>query len=137
MWRTSKIVIALTSLLSFFPSHAQAEGSCGLPWLMNQQKDEATIQHLYTLWNIAMARGDANFERCLLTSDFMEVLPSGELKTATDQLGFTAKNKGQNRPIPDLPRITVLIHGNVAVACTAWLSTSANRKPDQTADYFI
>lgn len=122
-----------STMLSSFVRAAGRALSCGLPSLMDQHKDEATIQDLETLWNMTMAKGDTNFERCLLTSNFMEILPSGKLKTATDQLGFIAKNKRQNKPIPDLPRITVLMRPNVAVAYAAGPSTSANRKRDQTA----
>jgi hypothetical protein len=135
MWRNS--AIGLMSLLSFVPSQARAKGTCDLQPLMHQQKDEATIQHLEASWNMAISKGDTDFEGCVLASDFMEILSTGELKTRTDELGFTAKNIGQNRPMPEMPKITVLIHGNVAVAYATWKPASANRKPDQTTDYFI
>jgi len=132
-------VAGLIVVLPSMPVHAQARtnGVCNAPALMNQQKDEATIQHLETSWNIAITQGDASFEDCLLTSDFMEILSDGDLKTRTDELGFTAKNKGQMKPLPRLPPITVVIHGNVAIAYATWTPTAANRPPDKTVDYFI
>lgn len=137
MWPSRSIVAGLISLLPFMPTHAQAKDPCALRSLPQQQRDEATIQHLEASWNLAIAQGDTEFERCLLTADFQAILSTGEMKTLTDQLGSTAKNKGQNQPIPELPPIRVLIHGNVAVAYALWKPASANRKPDQTADYFI
>jgi len=136
---TGSIVAGLIVVLPSMPVHAQAQtnGVCNAPALMNQQKDEATIQHLETSWNIAITQGDASFEDCLLTSDFMEILSDGDLKTRTDELGFTAKNKGQMKPLPRLPPITVVIHGNVAIAYATWTPTAANRPPDKTVDYFI
>jgi hypothetical protein len=134
---TASIVASLISSLPLMPAHAQANGACNSPSLRNQQRDAATIQHLETSWNIAIMQGDTSLEECLLTADFKEILANGELKTRTDELGFTAKNKGQNKPIPQLPPITVVIHGNVAVAYATWTPTVADRPPDQTADYFI
>jgi hypothetical protein len=137
MWPSSGIVAGLISLLSFMAVHAQAKDGCELESLLHQQRDEATIQRLEGSWNFAIWQGDSGLERCLLTADFGEILSTGELKTLTDELGFTAKNKGQNRPPPALPPITVLLHGNVAVAYAIWVPTAANRKPDRTADYFV
>ena len=137
MWASRGILTGLVSLLPLMAVHAQAKDPCELESLLHQQRDEATIQRLEASWNSAIAQGDADFERCLLTADFREILASGELKTLADELGFTSKNKGQNRPPPKLPPITVLIHGNVAVAYAVWVPTAANRRPDQTADYFV
>jgi hypothetical protein len=136
MWASSGIATGVISLLAFMAVQAHANNPCELEPLMHQQKDEATIQRLETSWSFAIAQGDSGFERCLLTADFKEILSSGELKTLADELGFTLKNKGQNRPPPKLPSITVLIHGDVAVAYAAWGPTG-DRKPDQIADYFV
>ena len=133
---SSAMVIGLISLLPFMAVHAQASETCNRESLMHQRRDEATIQRLEASWNEAIAQGDSGFERCLLTADFREILTSGELKTLTDELGFTARNKGQNRLPPQLPPITVLIHANVAVAYAAWVPTG-DGKPDETADYFV
>jgi hypothetical protein len=137
MWSSRSIVIGLISLLPFIAAHAQTKDPCEAQSPPHQQKDEATIQKIETSWNLAIARGDSSFERCLLTVDFMEILSKGEVKALTDELGLTYKNKGKNRPIPDLPPITVLIHGNVAVAYATWVPSDANKKPDQTADFFV
>jgi hypothetical protein len=124
-------------LLALIPALAQGQSGCDLPSLLHQQKDEATIQHLEASWSRAISEGDADFERCLLTTDFKEILPNGELKALTDQLGSTAKNKGQNRLTPHLPPVTVSIHGNVAVAYATWKMPGANQTSDKIADYLI
>ena len=136
MCSSSGIVTGLICMLPFVAAHAQPDHPCDLASLMHQQRDAATIQRLEASWSNAIAQGDSAFERCLLTADFREVLSTGELKTLTDELGFTARNKGQNRPPMKLPPITVLIHANVAVAYAAW-APAGDRKPDQTADYFV
>ena len=55
-------------------------------------------------------------ERCLLASDFTEILRTGEVKFLADELYLAAKNRGKNLAIPDLPKANVLMHGNLAVA---------------------
>ena len=130
-------VMGALLLLVLIPARAQVQSGCDLPSLLHQQKDEATIEHLEASWNRAISQGDADFERCLLTTDFKEILPTGELKSLTDQLGSTAKNKGQNYPIPHLPPVTVSIHGNVAVAYATWKLAGANQPSDKIADYLI
>jgi hypothetical protein len=136
---TGSIVAGLISALPFMPTHAQAQtnGACNVPPLMSQRQDAATIQHLEASWNIAIAQGDASFEDCLLTADFLEILANGDLKTRADELGFTTKNKGQNKPRPRLPAFTVVIHSNVAIAYAIWTPTDPNRRPDKIVDYFI
>jgi len=134
---TGSIVAGLISVLPLKPAQAQTNAACNAPPLMNQQKDEATIQHLETSWNIAITQGDASFEDCLLTADFMEILSNGDLKTRTEELGFTTRNQGKKNPMPRLPAITVVIHGNVAMAYATWTPTAANRFPEKTVDYFI
>jgi hypothetical protein len=136
MWPSRSILIGLISLVPFI-AHAQTKDQCEQQLPPHQQKDEATIQHIETSWNLAISRGDSSFERCLLTADFMEILNKGELKTLTDELGFTDKNKDKDRPPPNMPPITVLMHGNVAVAYATWVPTDLQKKPDQTTDFFI
>jgi len=133
------IVLGLTTAFSLVSLSAQAKAACDLPSLVHQAKDEATIQRLEAAWNAAISKGDTDFESCLLTSDFALILGNGELKSRTDQLGLTAKNKGKYLPVPDLPKITVLIHGNVAVAYASVSSTRADGKTETTkfADYFV
>jgi hypothetical protein len=137
MLSARNIVVAFMCVLGPTMSHGQTRGACDLPELMQQHQDEATIQQLEKSWNNAMSQGDSNFERCLLTADYREILHTGELKTLADELGLTAKNKGKNQSLPQLPRMTVLLHGNVAVAYATWKSDDPHVKGDQTADYFI
>jgi Domain of unknown function (DUF4440) len=139
MWITRDLVIVMDALLllALMPARAQAQSGCDLPSLLHQQQDEATIQHLEVAWGRAISQGDADFERCLLSADFKELLATGELKTRNDQLGSTAKNKGQNHPIPHSPPVTVSIHGNVAVAYATWRAAGANQTSDVIADYLI
>jgi hypothetical protein len=137
MWSSKSIVVGLISSLPFIAAHGQTKDACEAQLPPHQQKDEATIQKIERSWNFAIARGDSSFERCLLSADFMEILNKGELKTLEDELGFTDKNKGKNRPMPNLPPITVLIHGNMAVAYATWVPTDPNKKPDQTSDFFV
>jgi hypothetical protein len=134
---TGSIVAGLISALPCMPAQAQPDGVCNAPALTNQQKDEATIKQLETAWNIAITQGDASFEDCLLTADFMEILSDGDLKTRTDELGFTTRNKGQKKPLPRLPALTIVIHGNVAIVYATWTPAAANRLADKTVDFFI
>lgn len=131
------IALALISCLSIVPAYAQSKDSCESRLPPHQQKDAATIQKIENVWNLAISRGDADFERCVLTADFREILNKGEIKSVADELGFTEKNKGKNRPPPNMPPLTVLIHGDVAVAYAIWVPTDGNKKPDETADYFV
>jgi len=106
---------------------------------MHQRKDAATIQHLEGAWSIAYLQGDMELERCLLTPDFTEILRNGDVIVLADELQLAANNKGKNLLIADLPKSTVLIHGNVAVAYGTSHSTSSDGKARTTrfADYYI
>jgi hypothetical protein len=137
MCPSRNIVIGLISLLPFIAAHAQTKDQCQQQLPPHQQKDEATIQQIETSWNLAITRGDSSFERCLLTADFQQILNKGELKALTDELAMTDKNRGKNRPPPRMPPLTVLMHGNVAVAYATWVPTDPTKKPDQTADFFV
>jgi hypothetical protein len=128
---------ALSLVTALAHAQPQTNDPCNVPALTNQQKDAATLRHLETSWNTAITQGDATFEDCLLTSDFMEILSNGELKTRTDELAFTTKNKGQHKPPPQLPAFTIVIHGDVAMAHATWTSTASKRPPDKIVDYFI
>jgi hypothetical protein len=131
--------IALTLLSLAFASPARAEDPCRLPPLLHQHKDAATIQNLEEAWTAAYLRGDTEFERCLLTPDFTEIVRSGEIKVLADELAFAAKNQGKNLAIPDQPKGAVLIHGNVAVAYDFSKATAPDGKPRVTryADYYV
>ena len=68
-----------------------------------RQSNDSTIQRLENAWSIAYLRGDTGFEKCLLSSDFAEILRTGEVKFLSDELGFAEKNKGKNPPPSVLP----------------------------------
>jgi hypothetical protein len=129
-------LLLLASLLSLA---APAYGACGQEALQHERKDVATIQTLETAWSVAFLQGDTELERCLLTPDFTEILRDGSVQVLADELGFAAKNRGKNLPIPDLPKGAVLIHGVVAVAYGLSTSTGKDGKLRMTryADYYV
>jgi len=106
-----------------------AADDCALPQLMNQREDAATIQRLEGAWTDAFLHGDTEFMRCLLLPEFTEIMRSGELKSLSDELAMAAKNRGKNLPVPELPKIAVLIYNNVAVAYGESISKGADGKP--------
>jgi hypothetical protein len=126
------ILLALSS-----PLHAQT--TCGMDALKGQQRDVATIQRLENAWTIAYLKADTNFELCLLSKDFTEIVRSGDVKFLSDELEFARKNEGKNLPIPKLPEPTVLLHDNVAVAYGTSQSTGPDGKIKETryADYYV
>lgn len=139
MLRIRSVVVRSTLLLLFVPSVAHAKDRCELPPLMHQQKDEATIRRLEDGWNIAFLRGGTNFERCLLTSDFTSISRQGRVRVLADELAVAAENKGKNLPIPSFAKVTVVMHGNVAVAYATVNSNGPDGKPRTTinADYYV
>ena len=54
------------------PLHAQT--TCDMDALKGQQRDVATIQRLENAWTIAYLKADTNFELCLLSKDFTEIV---------------------------------------------------------------
>ena len=130
-------VILLILFAPSIPLHAQT--TCDMGALKEQQRDVATIQRLENAWTIAYLKADTNFELCLLSKDFTEIVRSGDVKFLADELAFARKNEGKNLPIPKLPEPTVLLHDNVAVA----YGTSQSRGPDgkiketRYADYYV
>ena len=137
--RHPSMVFATLAIL-FAPSiplHAQT--TCNMDALKGQQRDAATIQRLENAWSVAYLKADTNFEKCLLTEDFTEIIRSGEVKVLSDELAFARKNEGKNLPIPKLPEPTVLLHDNVAVAYGTSRSTRPDGKIKETryADYYV
>jgi hypothetical protein len=137
MWTARKVVSGLMSISLLIACEARANGACDAQMPPHQQQDAATIQQLESAWNTAIAHGDTSFEGCLLTPDFFEISSSGAALTLAGELGMTAKNKGRNRPVPELPRVTVLIHGNIAVAYATWKPADPNRRSNVTSDFFV
>jgi hypothetical protein len=113
------------------PLHAQT--TCDMDALKGQQRDVATIQRLENAWSVAYLKADTNFELCLLSRDFTEIVRSGEIKFLADELAFARKNEGKNLPIPKLPEPTVLLHDNVAVAYGTSQSTAPDGKSKKPA----
>ncbi len=134
-----KLILGLAFLAWLSPMASQAESACGQKPLQDQHEDAATIQALEAAWSVAYLHGDTDLERCLLTPDFTEIMRNGEVKVLADELGFAEKNKGKDLPIPAMPKIAVLMHGNVAVAYGISRSTGADGKTRSTryADYYV
>ncbi len=126
------------ALLLAFPFLSQAS-PCQVQPLLNQREDVATIVRLEQEWTRAFLRGDTDFELCLLTPDFTEIMRTGEIKVLKDELVFAAANKGKNLKIPDQAKGDVLLHGNVAVAYGRSTSKSKNGqlRTIRYADYYI
>lgn len=135
----AKSLFALALFVVFAVSAPNAQAACNSSALANQRPDAATIRRLEKAWTVAYLKGDLDFERCLLTSDFTEIMRSGEVKVLADELDFARKNIGKNLPIPDLPEGTVFIHGNVAVAYGTSSSTAVDGSVRKTryADYYL
>ncbi|HZR57703.1 MAG TPA: nuclear transport factor 2 family protein [Terriglobales bacterium] len=106
--------LILSVCLFNFAAHATA--NCARAELQHQAKDVAAVQRLEKAWSMAYLTGDADFEECLLTSDFTEIFGDGSIKHLEDELALARNNKGKNLAIPALPTSTVLLHGNVAAA---------------------
>lgn len=132
-----RICIILTAVR--FASTGRADGRCSRPELQSQTRDVATVERLEKAWTLAFLSGDEELERCLLTPDFTEVLSDGSIKHLADELALARNNLGKNRPVPDIPAGTVLLHGNVAAAYGASppVSSSATRRRMRYVDYYI
>ena len=109
---------------------------CRFPTLAHEQRDVATIQSLELEWSRAYLRGDTDFEKCLLTSDFTEIMRNGDIKDLSAELALAAKNKANPLPQGDLPTGQVLLHGNVAVAYGRSQS-AAGARAMRYADYYV
>lgn len=116
-----------------------AHAECSQTELTHERKDAATIESLETAWTTAFLKGDAEFERCLLSPDFTEILKNGDLEGLDGELQLALANKGKNLPIPGMPKITVHMHGDVAVAFGTSLPKIVGGKKQSMryADYYI
>jgi len=85
----------------------EARADCDRPALVNQHRDTATLQRLESAWTLAYLRGDTEFESCLLTPDFTEIMSNGSINHLTDELALAEKNKGKAVTAPNAPTITV------------------------------
>jgi hypothetical protein len=113
--------------------------TCRTTLLLHQRRDCATIARLEKAWTLAYLSGDSDLEKCILTSDFTEILRTGEVKVLKDELRFAEENRGKNLNIPDSPRGTILLHGNVAVAYGSSISKTADGTLPKLryADYYV
>jgi hypothetical protein len=117
-------------------SIAQPKENCDFPAPLHQHRDIATIETLELEWSRAYLRGDTHFEECLLTTDFAEIMRNGDVKHLPDELALAEKNKANPLPMGEIPKGTVLLHGNVAVAYGR--SQSANgARAMRYADYYV
>jgi hypothetical protein len=70
---------------------ASARADCARPALAHQRRDAATIQRLETAWSLAYLTGDAEFEACLLTPDFTEIMSNGSINHLHEELELAEK----------------------------------------------
>jgi hypothetical protein len=129
-----KFALSPALLLFFLTSSLSAKDACKQPALMHQRRDVATVLHLEDAWNTAYMRGDTDLERCLLGPTFTEILRTGDVLGLAGELELAEKNRGKNLAIPAMPQITVLLHGNQAVAYGKSSATDSDGK-SQTRFY--
>lgn len=118
---------------------AAARADCSHPALKHQQRDEATIRTLEKAWSLAYLTGDTEFEACLLAPDFTEIRSNGQIHHLSDELALAQKNKGKAVATPDMPAITVHLHGDAAVAYGISSTKMIDGKAHKSyfADYYI
>ena len=127
--RKAPIVTAVMLILS---SVVKAS-DCQFPTLAHEHRDVATIRALELEWTRAYLRGDTDFEKCLLTADFTEIMRNGDIKDLSAELALAAKNRAKPLALGELPSGQVLLHGNVAVA----YGRSSGARAMRYADYYV
>jgi len=90
-------------------------------------------------WTVAFLSGDTEFEACLLTRDFTEIMSNGTINHLADELALAQKNKGKPATTLDMPQITIHLHGNVAVAYGISSKNMIDGKSCKSydADYYV
>lgn len=133
--RATQLVFCI-SLIVWAPS---ARADCTRPVLAHQRRGAATIQRLERAWTLAFISGDTQFESCLLTPDFTEIMANGSINRLRDELELARKNKGKAVTAPSMPPITVQLHGDVAVAYGISSEKVIDGKPYRSyyADYYV
>jgi hypothetical protein len=123
--------------LIVFATDARAD--CARPALAHQRRDAATIRRLESAWTFAYLSGDTDFETCLLTTDFTEIMSNGSINHLSEELELAERNKGKVVKSPNMPPITVDIHGKVAVAYGLSSEKVIDGKPHKSyfADYYV
>jgi hypothetical protein len=132
MVTTRKAPIVTATAMLILSSVVKAN-DCRFPTLAREHRDVATIQALELEWTRAYLRGDTDFEACLLTPDFTEIMRNGDIKDLAAELALAAKNKAKPLSLGDLPSGQVLLHGNVAVA----YGRSTGARAMRYADYYV
>lgn len=132
MATTRKAPIVTVTVMLILSSVVKAN-DCRYPTLTHEHRDVVTIQALELEWTRAYLRGDTDFEECLLTPDFTEIMRNGDIKDLSAELALAAKNKAKPLPLGDLPSSQVLLHGNVAVA----YGRSTGARAMRYADYYV
>lgn len=136
--RIAPLTIIAICMSGAIPLASQAADACGQAALQNEHEDAATIQVLEHEWSAAFRRGDTGFERCLLTPDFTEITRGGQVKVLADELALAAQNQGKQLPMPAIPPVTVLIHGDAAVAYLSVQRSKDGKTVDvYNADYYV
>ena len=125
------LLLSTTLPLAFCSTRLFAEG-CNAPELMGQKQDAATVERLENAFTTAFLKGDTDFEKCLLLPNYAEVSRSGKWRELPDELAGTAKNQGKNLSVPEMPKVDVLIHGDVAVAHGLFTFTTPDGKSMST-----
>ncbi len=118
---------------------ADARADCARPALAHERRDAATIQRLESAWTLAYLSGDAEFEACLLTPDFTEIMSNGSINHLSEELELAEKNRGKAVTAPNISPITIHIHGDVAVAYGISSEKLIEGKPHKSsfADYYV
>jgi hypothetical protein len=111
-----KMLPLFAAILSFCTAPVSAESGCNVPELANQKQDAATVQRLENAFAVAFLKGDTDFEKCLLLPNYAEVSRSGKWRELSDELAGTARNRGKNLSLPEMPKVDVLMHGDAAIA---------------------
>lgn len=71
--------VQLLFCICLMVSAADARADCARPALAHQRRDATTIQRLESAWTLAHLSGDTEFETCLLTPDFAEIMSNGSI----------------------------------------------------------
>ena len=67
--------------------------------LVHEERDVATIR-LEAAWNKAFLTADTEFEACLLTPDFTEIMADGTINHLREELALAERNKGGSAASP-------------------------------------
>jgi hypothetical protein len=109
-----------------------AEGGCSAPELADQKQDAATVQRLENAFTAAFLKDDTDFEKCLALPNYGEVSRSGKWRELWSELEGTARNRGKNLSVAEMPKVNVPMHGDVAVVHGLFTFTTPDGKSQST-----